>query len=112
MVQTDDLLRTLQERPMSRPEAADQTERHAEVIAVLGSIAVALERIANAIEPTAMFSQLLTSRVPREEASNVGFDDYREEPDGLKVLVGGAWRPATLAEEQEIADMNQKRKRR
>lgn len=108
MTQTDDMLRTLHERPVYEL-FGHQQER---IAAALERIADALEIQVAAQEASAAFARMLTRGVPADFAVEGGFEDYREESDGLKVMVGGAWREATLAEEQEIADMNQKRRRR
>lgn len=113
VTQTDDILRTLHERPVSRPHALDQTERHAELVAVLDRIACALEAQVADQHDQAAFSRLLLKGISPEQADGATFEDYREAPAGFEVLIPGeGWRSATMAEEQEIADMNQKRKRR
>lgn len=83
-------------------------------------IATALERIADALEmqvndqhDQANFSRMLLKGLTPDDVDEADFEDYRMADDGtFRVLSGGVWREATLAEEQLIAEMTQKRKRR
>lgn len=112
-MQTEDMLRTMHMRPKARPDALDQTERHAELMAVLGRIADALETQVTDQHDQAAFSRLLLRGISPDDAAESRFDDYRIGADDLlEVLIDGEWRLASTVEEQEIADMNQKRRQK
>jgi hypothetical protein len=115
----EDPLRALHERPAVREPGTTEQVTQALIIAIAG-IETQLKRIADALETqvaaqeaSAAFARLLTRGVDPDEVQANGFEDYRLADDGVwRVLSGGQWRDATMAEEQEIADMNQKRRRR